>query len=96
MQEIEPTNVWPSYALTHLIHALLAVTGSALSVDAPVVGLLLLLLATVSTVGDLTGSFFLVRRLTGRRASQNVTSREDAGKAGTLVLVAHYDAARAG
>jgi hypothetical protein len=53
----------------------------------------------VSTFGDLTGSFFLVRRLTPGRASQNVVSREssDGGdKPGLLVISAHYDAARTG
>jgi hypothetical protein len=33
----------------------------------------------------------LTRRLTGRRASQNVVSADSGGKPGTLVLVAHYD-----
>lgn len=94
--ETEPTSVWPNYALTHLIHALLAIVGSVLAVGQPALGLVLVLVAAVSTLADLTGTFFLVRRLTGRRASQNVLSREDGGKAGTLVVVAHYDAARAG
>ncbi|HEV2075596.1 MAG TPA: M28 family peptidase [Thermoleophilaceae bacterium] len=94
--EIEPTSVWPRYALTHAIHALLAVVGSLVSVASPLAGLAVLALAAVSTLGDLTGTVFLVRRLTGRRASQNVTSPEDGGKPGTLILVAHYDAARGG
>ena len=94
--ETEPTNIWPNYALTHLIHALLAIAGSVLAVGQPAIGLALVTVAAISTLADLTGTFFLVRRLTGRRASQNVLSREDGGKAGTLVLVAHYDAARAG
>ena len=37
-----------------------------------------------------------VRRLLGRRASQNVVSWGGDGKPGALVLVAHYDAGRAG
>lgn len=94
--ETEPTGVWPNYALTHLIHALVAIAGSVLSVGVPAAGVALLLLAAVSTLGDLTGTLFLARRLTGRRASQNVVSPEDGKKAGTLVLVAHYDAGRAG
>lgn len=93
---VEPVTVWPNWALTHLIHALLAIAGSVVSVSAPAIGLLLVFVAAVSTLADLTGTAFLVRRLTGRRASQNVVSREDRGKPGTLVLVAHYDAARAG
>lgn len=94
--EIEPTSVYPNYALTHAIHALVAIVGSVLSVYTPLVGVALVLFATVSAFGDLTGTFYLVRRLTGRRASQNVTSREDGDKPAVLVLSAHYDAARSG
>lgn len=94
--EVQPIGVYPDYALTHLLHALLAVAGSLVSVASPLIGALIVAFATLSTVGDMTGTLFLVRRLTGRRASQNVLSREDAGKPGVLVLVAHYDAARGG
>ncbi len=94
--EAEPTSVWPNYGLTHLIHALVAIAGSLLSVAVPAAGVALLLLAAVSTLGDLTGTLFLARRLTGRRASQNVVSTEAGDKPGKLVLVAHYDAGRAG
>src|SRR5205085_9894538 len=52
--------------------------------------------ATVRTVLDLMGIVFVTRRITGARASQNVVSREDGGKPGTIVLTAHYDAARTG
>jgi hypothetical protein len=92
----EATSVHPGYALTHLIHALLAVGGGLLATAQPLAGTLVVLAAAISAFGDLTGSFHLVRRLTGRRASQNVVSREERGKPGTLVLVAHYDAARSG
>jgi len=51
-------------------------------------------LAALSTFLDATGIVHLVRRATGRRMSQNVESRVEGGKPGTLVLVAHYDAAR--
>ncbi len=94
--EVESIEVRPGWPLTHMLHALLAVAGSLVAVAAPVVGLLILFVAAVSTLGDLTGTFFLVRRITPRRASQNVLSREDSGKGGTLVLVAHYDAPRTG
>ncbi len=93
---VEPTRVSPNYALTHFIHVLLAIVGSVATVSAPVVGLTLLALAVVSTLGDLTGTLQLARRLTGRRASQNVMSRGQTGKPGTLILIAHYDAARTG
>ena len=93
---IEPTRIYPNYALTHLIHAILGIAGSLVSVTAPLPGLVLVLVAAISTSLDLTGTFHLVRRLTGARASQNVVSREDGGRAGTLILTAHYDAARTG
>ena len=94
--DVEPISVHPNYAITHALHALIAIVGSVLSVTVPPAGAALVLFATVSTFGDLSGSFYLVRRLTGRRASQNVTSREDEGKPAVLVLTAHYDAARGG
>ncbi len=94
--ELEPIWVRPNYALTHAIHALLAIVGSVLSVGAPLPGALLVLFAAVSTFGDLTGGFHLVRRILPKRASQNVVSPEDSDKPGTLVLVAHYDAAATG
>jgi Peptidase family M28 len=94
--EVEPIHVYPNYPVAHTIHALLAIAGSVLSVSRPAIGAVLVLVAMLSTFGDLTGVFYAVRRLTGRRASQNVLSRVDAGRDGTLVLVAHYDAARSG
>ena len=94
--ETEPIHVYPNYGLTHAIHALIAVVGSVLSVTVPVAGAALVLFATVSAFGDLSGTFYLVRRLTGRRASQNVSSREDGDKPAVVILTAHYDAARGG
>lgn len=94
--EVEPISVHPNWALTHALHALLAVAGSLVSVALPLVGIVILALVALSALGDLTGTLLLLRRLTGRRASQNVISREDSDKPGALVLVAHYDAARAG
>jgi hypothetical protein len=89
---VEPFEAWPAYPRAHLIHALLAIAGSVVSVYSPVVGIALVAVAVALTFGDGTGLFMLTRRLTGRRASQNVVSAEDGGKSGTLVLVAHYDA----
>ena len=94
--EVEPISVFPAWHLAHALHAALAVAGSVLSVDRPVLGTAIAALALVSIAGDATGAFHLVRRLTGRRASQNVVSAEDGDKQGTLVLVAHYDTARSG
>lgn len=94
--DIEPASVYPNYAVTHAIHALLGIVGSVISVSTPVVGLALVLFATISAFGDLTGSLYIVRRLTGRRASQNVTSTENGNKPGVVILTAHYDAAHTG
>ena len=95
--EVEPTSIHPNYPVTHAVHALMGIVGSVLSVYQPVVGAALVLLATVSAFGDLSASFYIVRRLTGRRASQNVTSTEGGGdKRGVVILTAHYDAARTG
>ena len=94
--EVEPASVHPNYPITHAIHALLGIVGSVLSVTQPTVGVALVLFATASAFGDLSGTFYLVRRLTGRRASQNVTSTEDGGKRAVVILTAHYDAARTG
>ena len=58
----------------------------------PAVGTALVGAATVSAFLDVAGILHLARRLTGKRASQNVESREDGDKPGTLILVAPYDA----
>jgi hypothetical protein len=92
----EPILVWPRWYLTHLVHALLAVTGSAVSVKNALIGTVLVGVAAISTLGDVTGRLLLVRRLTGRRASQNVVSTEQNGRPGTLILTAHYDTGRGG
>ena len=94
--EIEPASVHPNYAVTHAIHALLGIVGSVISVYTPLVGLAIVLFATISAFGDLTFSLYMVRRLTGRRASQNVTSTENGNKRGVVILTAHYDAAHSG
>jgi hypothetical protein len=94
--EVEPVVVRPRFALTHALHALVAVVGSVVSVSSPPVGAALVLVAAISAYGDLTGRLFLFRRLTAKRASQNVVSREGGEKAGVLVLLAHHDAAHTG
>lgn len=94
--EIEPIEVAPRWELVYLIHAAAAIAGSVLLVSVPLAGTVLLLATTASLVADLLGAFHLVRRLTPKRASQNVVSPEDGDRPGTLVLVAHYDAGRGG
>jgi hypothetical protein len=92
----EPILIWPRWHLTHLIHAVLAVAGSAISVKNALIGTILVAIAAISTIGDLTGRAPLLHRLTGRRTSQNVISTEQNGRAGALILTAHYDAGRGG
>ncbi len=92
--ELQTVQVRPRFGLAHTAHALLAVVGSVVAVESPAVGGVLILVAALSTFLDVTNTFHLARRLTGRRVSQNVQSTEHTGKPGTLVLVAHYDAPR--
>jgi hypothetical protein len=95
--DIEPTFVHPQYALVHAIHAALAVTGSVVATFEPAIGFALILLAATSTYLDVGTRFYLVRSLLFRRASQNVVSPGSRPQApATLILVAHYDAARTG
>lgn len=87
----------PQAPLIWAAHAALAFAGSLLAVAEPVAGFSLVLLAATSLYLDLNARMFLLRSLFFRRASQNVVSpggRPDAP--GTLVLLAHYDAARGG
>lgn len=96
MASIEPFEARPAWPLAYSLHALLAIAGSVATVSSPVLGAALVFVAVLFTFGDATGLLMLTRRLTGRRASQNVVSAEDGGKPGTLVLAAHYDAGRTG
>jgi hypothetical protein len=92
----EPIVIWPRWSLTHLIHVLLAIAGSAISVASALAGTILVAIAFLSAVGDLTGRLPIVRRATGRRASQNVISKEERRRPGTIILTAHYDTGRGG
>jgi len=94
--ELESFDSWPNWPVTYAVHVTLAVVGSVLSVTIPVIGALLVLIAVVFTFLDAIGLAFITRRLFGRRASQNVISREDGDKPGDLYLVAHYDSGRGG
>jgi hypothetical protein len=91
---LEAIDVWPRRELAHLLHALLALAGSLIAVDAPVAGTIVVGAATISALIDLLGLEGPIRRLTGRRASQNVVSPEDGGKPGRVILVAHLDTGR--
>src|SRR5947209_13137414 len=94
--QLEPTRIRPAFATAHLIHAVAGIVGSVLAVYKPFLGLIVVAAATLSAFGDLTGTFTGVRGLFSPRASQNVVSDEDNDKPGVIVLVAHYDAPRAG
>lgn len=94
--EVESIDIYPRWTLVHLIHAVLAVAGSLVSVAVPLAGFGLVLIATLSAFGDATGLFRPLRRLTGRRASQNVFSPESDDPDGRIVIVAHLDSARGG
>jgi hypothetical protein len=94
---LEPIAVRPSYALTYALHAALAVVGSVVSVYSPPIGVVILLLVSLSMFGDLTARFHLLRRLVPRRWSRNVTSPgTNPAASATVVLTAHHDSARSG
>jgi hypothetical protein len=89
--------VWvrPQWAAVYAGHAALAAAASALCVSAPTAGLALGLAVALSFVGDLTGAFFLLRRASPERATQNVVSSPaEAAKPVKLVVCASVDAPR--
>jgi hypothetical protein len=94
--ELESIEVWPAWPLAYAILAALGVLGSVLSVSVPALGAGLALLAVLLTFLDAGVLLPTVRRLLGRRASQNVVSWGDRDRPGILLLVAHYDAGRGG
>ncbi len=95
--DVEPIRVRPDFGIVHAIHALLAIIGSVVSVYSAPLGVVILLFALISTFGDLTTRFYLVRRLMPSRASQNVFSGQKKPDAkATLVLCAHHDSGRSG
>ena len=92
--ELQAIEARPRFGLAHAVHLLLAIAGSVVAVENAPLGAALVLIAALATALDVSGRLALVRRLTGRRASQNVHSPEHGGKPGTLVLVSHCDVAR--
>lgn len=80
-----------------LLHSVLAIAASLLSVYFPAPAFALLLVVAASCYLDLNGRAYLLRRLLFRRGSQNVVSPGPAADApARLVLVAGCDAGRAG
>jgi Peptidase family M28 len=94
--EVESVDAWPAWPLAYAILAAAAVVGSVLSVSVPALGAALALVAALLTFLDAGVLLPTLRRLLGRRASQNVVSWGDRDKPGSLLLVAHYDAGRGG
>ncbi len=96
--EVEPFRFHQRWALAQAISLGVAVVGSVLSVSAPVIGTALVALAAASSILETTGIFQLLSRLTGVRASQNISSPPDKAprrqRPGLLVLAASYDAPR--
>lgn len=92
--ELQTIEARPRFGVAHAGHLLLAIVGSVIAVENAPLGAALVLIGALGTVLDVSGRLQLLRRLTGRRASQNVHSPEHGGKPGTLVLVAHCDVAR--
>ena len=96
--DLEEIRVRPAWQLTHALHAALAVAGTLISSTASEpLGMLILLLAAVSTYGDLTARFYIARFLMPRRTTRNVTSAERRPDSGArVVLTANHDAPRNG
>jgi hypothetical protein len=94
--ETEPLAIYPAWPLAYALLAAAAVVASVLAVDVPIAGVALAFAAALLTFLDAGLGIPTVRRLLGRRASQNVVSWGDVDKPGAIVIVAHYDAGRAG
>lgn len=94
--ELEPFPIYPAWPLAYALLAAAAVGASVLAVYVPAAGAALALLVAVLTFLDAGMLIPTVRRLLGRRASQNVVAKGTANKPGAIVLVAHYDSGRGG
>ena len=94
--ETESLAIYPGWPLAYALLAAAAVAASVLAVDVPVAGASLALAAALLTFLDAGALIPTLRRLLGRRASQNVVSWGGEDKPGDLLLVAHYDAGRGG
>jgi hypothetical protein len=94
---LEPFWCRPNWALAQLLHVLLGLAGSLVSVSSPRVGGALLLVALLSVIADAVTGHSPGRILTPERASQNVVS-ESASDAPRLrvIITANYDAGRTG
>jgi hypothetical protein len=94
--DIESFSCHPASSLGYALLATASVCGGLLAVNAPEPGAALALAAALLTIAEAGLLVPTVRRLLGRRASQNVISWGDPDKPGAVLLVAHLDAGRAG
>jgi len=94
--EIEPFRFHQRWALAQALAAGLAVVGSVVSVSNAAAGCALVAFAAAASLLETTGVVAVLTRLTGTRASQNVSAPAPASdRPGLLVLAASYDAPRA-
>ncbi len=98
--EVEPIWVQPQWAIVHLLHCLLAIVGSLLAPSEPAIAFAIVLVAATSAYLDLSGRWYLIRRLLFRRISQNLhvsggdeSAPDDAPR---VILCAYLDAPRTG
>src|SRR3954467_10956485 len=85
--EIEPTWIRPNWPLAYTGYALFGVVASIIATASGTAGAIIAGVALLAALAALSGLVHTGRRLTGRRGSQNVISRENGDRAGTLVLV---------
>ena len=89
--ETESLPIYAAWPIAYAILASAAVGASVLAVYVPVAGAALALAVALLTFLDAGMLIPTVRRLLGRRASQNVVSWGERDKPGAVLLVAHYD-----
>jgi hypothetical protein len=92
----EPVEAWARWPLGYALCAALSALGSVLSVSLPGPGAALALAGALLFFPDAGLLIPVVRRLLGRRTSQNVVSWGARERPGQIVLVAHCDAGRGG
>ena len=96
---IDTAWVAPEWPLVHALHAALVVAGSVVAAMSAPAGVAVEALAALSIAGDLSQRWRWARRLTPRRATQNVVCPSPhavPARRVTLVVCARLDAGRAG
>src|SRR3954452_13080596 len=74
---LEPTWIRPNWPLAYTGYALFGVVASILATASGTAGAIIAGVALLAALADISGLVHTGRRLTGRRGSQNVISRED-------------------